>query len=140
MNRIPRLALTVGLLALGNAACAQAVAEQHLMQQLLDLPKLQPYFHVEVPGRLPLKLLRTPGMPQRLHLQKFGRPVLLLAPAKAKQQAVKDYISIRKIPARATADTLTYTLAYPVEGVLCRARFVRQSAGWVVYNYSIVEQ
>ncbi|QNH63506.1 hypothetical protein [Hymenobacter sediminicola] len=140
MIRRTRLLLTACLLLPSSIAYCQGVSEQIILQQLLDLPELQQYFHVELPGRLPIKLLQTPGMPQGLQLEKFGRPVLSLTPAQAKQQAATDYISIRKLPARTTADTLMYTLAYPIEGVLCRARFVRQKEGWVVYDYNVVEQ
>ncbi|SHL13734.1 hypothetical protein [Hymenobacter psychrotolerans] len=135
-----RLLLTAFLLLSSSIAYCQGVSEPFILQQLLDLPELQQYFHIDLPGRLPLKLLRNSDESQGLQLEKFGRPVLLLTPAQAKQQAVKDYVNIRKIPAHATADTLTYTLAYPIEGALCRARFVRKKAGWIMYDYSLVEQ
>lgn len=150
LPRITRLSTimpgTVGLLlsswlfATSSIAHCQAISEQFVVQQLLDLPELQHYFHAEISSRLPLKLLHSPDTPQGLQLQKFGRPVVLLTPAQAKQQTVKDYVSIRKLPAPPASDTLTYTLAYPIEGVLCRARFIRQKAGWVVYDYTVVEQ
>ncbi|WP_022826019.1 hypothetical protein [Hymenobacter norwichensis] len=126
------------LLATAVRAHCQSVPEQHIIQQMLDLPELQQYYHADILNRLPIKLLENESAPRNLRLQKFDFPVLILSASELKKQEIKDYVSIHKIVSG--RDTLMYNLGYSIEGVVCRVRFIKQHAVWKIQNYYLAEQ
>jgi hypothetical protein len=126
------------LLVTAVKAYGQSVTEQHIIQQLLDLPELQQYYHADVPGRLPIKLLENASVPRNARLQKFDFPVAILSAAELKKQGITDYVSIHQLGSH--GDTLRYNLGYSIEGVICQVRFTKQHAVWKIEDYNLVEQ
>jgi hypothetical protein len=137
MSRIALQLFSLLLVTVVRAHC-QAIPEQHIIQQLLDLPALQQYYHADVPGRLPIKLLENTSTPRNLRLQKFGLPVSILSAAELKKQGIKDYVSIH--PLVSHGDTLIFGVGYSIEGVVCQVRLTKQDVVWKIQSYDLAEQ
>ena len=137
MSRIGLLFFGLMLAAVVKVYC-QSVPKQQIIQQLLDLPDLQQFYHADVLGRLPIKLLENASAPRNLRLQKFGFPVTILSAAELKKQGIKDYVSIHKLASH--RDTLLYGVGYSIEGVVCRVRFTKQHAVWKIQHYDLAEK
>jgi hypothetical protein len=136
MNTL-RLVSVLVLLAIPVGAGASPIASGSagvLLQALIDLPGLQPYWHPEVPGRIPLILLE--GRFGRGHqLVKFGQPVRILP-----RSEVKDRPFLEITTFLVTEDGVRIGFRYRVEGVVGSVFFVRKDRTWAAKETRIAEQ
>ena len=57
----------------------QSFAENNILQTVLDLPKLQQYYHVnELPDRKPLIVVENDHVDESFQLNKFGTQVIFM--------------------------------------------------------------
>ena len=110
-------------------------AMQAICQLTLDLPNLQPYYHVDTPGRKPVNVIKNVSLKDAVSLTKFGEAVKFVSPEEAtkKKTAAIEFTSIK------IADkTATVEFKYAVEGIKGKAEF-KFTDKWEVVSSSITE-
>lgn len=116
----------------------QSVKEtQEILQLVLELPRLQQFYHPEVPGRKPVVLLQNQHVPPGVELWKFNERVKIVAPADlgdAKQAAFLQITSLS-----IGRDRAEVTLEYPIEGVIGTVKLSKDGDAWRVRDGHIVE-
>ena len=113
------------------------IQRQQMIQQLIDLPELQQFYHAELPERQPLKLLAGPMVTPNLVLRKFNQPVLILSQQQLARRGIRDYLNITQL--RVRQDTVDFRFGYNIEGVVGAGKLVKHPQGWVVYKYYVAE-
>src|SRR5262245_37049012 len=92
---------------------------QALVQATIDVPSLQPYFHVDRDQtRKPLILVQNENVSAQLQLNKFGVPVLIVPRA---QLQGRPYLEFRALDVHDGAATVQFD--YPIEGVRGTVQF-----------------
>ena len=110
---------------------------EKIIQQILDLPDLQRFYHPEVKERVPIKILESDFFDKNLHLQKFGKNVRLISSDTIEEENIKDYIVFNKLVFKPRA--VEFELTYLIEGVGSNGRFIKTREGWIIQNYSVWE-
>jgi len=105
-----------------------------VIQAVLDLPALAPYWHAELADRHPL-LLAESGTTRGLSLQMFGEPVQLVA---LDQVGARAYFQVKDV--NLLAGEARVSFEYPAEGLAGTASFVRRPAGWRLVAQDIAER
>lgn len=104
----------------GSPIVLTAAESDSMLRKALNLPELSPYWHPNVPGRDPLRIVKTPLLSEQ-QLTMFGSQVVWIEEAEAKKGVA--FFRITKLAATRTKATLSFE--YPVEGVLGSATFSR---------------
>lgn len=91
-----------------------------MLKATLNLSKLAEHWHVSLPGRDPLRLVRNANVHEHAFME-FGSDVVWIDEADAK--AGTAYFRVTGLTATKTKATLTFE--YPIEGVLGTATFER---------------
>jgi len=104
----------------GSPIVLTAAEGDSMLRQTLNLPSLSPYWHPNVPGRDPLRIVKTPLVSES-KLMMFGSQVVWIDDAEAKKGV--SFLRITSLSASKTKATLTFE--YPIEGVLGTATFSR---------------
>lgn len=108
-----------------------------IVRLIIDHPNLQNYFHAELPGRSPLKVLRQESFPESLPLSKFGVPVDYLKHEELRK-GDKAYLDFKKIDLETDKAIVEFT--YQVEGIVGRSELRRHQDAWVIEKFEIVER
>jgi hypothetical protein len=108
-----------------------------ILRQTLNLSELSKYWHVDRPGRDPLRLVKSPFFPEE-PLTMFGSPVVWIDEADAKKGTA--FLTISKVVATKTKTTVSF--AYPIEGVAGSAVFAHAAAGeeWRLETATVAER
>ncbi len=96
-----------------------------MLESTLLMSELSPYWHPKVPGRDPLRIVRTPLIAEH-NLMMFGSTVLWIDEADAKSGTA--FFRITKLSATKTKATLTFE--YPIEGVRGSVTFAQRFGEW----------
>lgn len=104
----------------GSAIVLSPAERTSLLKQTLNLRGLSDHWHVNEPGRDPLRIVRTTLVAEQ-PLTMFGSPVAWIDEREAKKGTA--YLTITKLEATKTKATLAFT--YPIEGVVGEATFAR---------------
>lgn len=91
-----------------------------MLKATLNLSKLADHWHVSLPGRDPLRVVRNANVHEHAFME-FGSPVVWIDEADAK--AGTAYFRVTGLTATKTKATLTFE--YPIEGVVGTATFGR---------------
>lgn len=114
---------------------------RQILQQAIDLPELQQYFHLDSAStRKPLKIKEF-GMINRTTLmgvQKFGEPVSVINKHEADSSETKNYLCIGDWTS--VNDKLRLQLYYPVEGITINYMFKKDSNKWILTDSNIMEE
>lgn len=102
----------------GSPIALSAAEKVSMLKKALNLPELGRYWHVDKPGRDPLRIVKTPLVPQQSFMM-FGSPVVWIDEADAKKGTA--FMRITGLTATKTKATLTFE--YPIEGVVATASF-----------------
>ena len=89
-----------------------------ILRKVLNLPEISPYWHVNLPGRDPLRIVKTPLLSEQ-SLTMFGSPVVWIDESAATKGTA--FLRITSLAATKTKATLTFE--YPIEGVAGTATF-----------------
>ena len=108
-----------------------------IIQQILDLPDLQRYYHPELKERIPIKILESDFFDKNLQLKKFEKDVRIISSDKIKEENIKDYLVFRKLVFK--AEQVEFELNYLIEGIGSTGVLVKTKEGWVIQNYSVWE-
>lgn len=109
---------------------------EKIAQAAIDAPKLQKYFHAEVAGRVPLRILAGPHVNTAWKLTKFGSPVEFVASGDSRRSPLLEFTSFD-----VSDGTASVTLLYAIEGVEMRAKAARNASGqWELTDSTLVER
>jgi hypothetical protein len=120
----------------GSPIALDDAQKSALLRQVLNLSELSKYWHVDTPGRDPLRIVKTPLLPIT-SLKMFGSDVVWIEPADAKKPTA--FMSFSQVEATATRATVAF--AYPIEGVRGTVTFRRQGQNeWRVDKATVAER
>ena len=108
-----------------------------IVQKILDLPKLQWIYHPELKERLPVKVLISELIDEKLGLNKFGQEVRIISSVELEKEGIKDYVEFQKLEFK--RDTLEFGLTYDIEGVGSAGKFIRENGKWKILEYGVWE-
>ena len=110
-------------------------ALETILQMTLDLEALNKYFHVDsLPERKPLRILKTPHIPESVRLEKFGASAVWTSAEDSKDKPVFEFSSVKVEESLASV-----AFRYPPEGIAGTIEFQKQEQQWVVTGSTIVE-
>lgn len=121
----------------GSAVELSPKERSAIFKKVLNLNELSKYWHVDKPGRDPLRIVKTPLVAEE-SLTMFGSPVKWIDEKEATKGTA--YLMVTKLTATKTKATATFT--YPVEGITGTAVFGRSSVTdeWRLENASVAER
>ena len=103
-----------------------------MLQTVIDAPALQPYYHSEQQGRIPLTVVAQ--LPGKVDLRKFGQPVLVTSEGEP-GKAVLEFTQIQQDAAGCTVE-----FRYTVEGIRGKFDLSRDADGrWVIRKHELHE-
>lgn len=105
-----------------------------LLQRLLDHPRLNHFFHTELPNRNPLYIQGDEMLLHHYELTVGGNKVVFL-PEKRK----KNTLHVKRLEFT-HCDHCIIELFYPIEGVKVNAEFKNREAKWELVEISLVER
>jgi hypothetical protein len=106
-------------------------AARAIYQAVLDLPALEPFWHPEVDGRSPLRILANAHFPI-VELRMFNRAVQRIT------DGVYPYFEFTSLTY--TGDRAEIEFGYPSEGVRGRATLERNETGWAITSSDVAER
>lgn len=109
----------------GSAIVLSAADKSAMLKHSLNLPELGKYWHVDKPGRDPLRIVKTPLVSEDA-LMMFGSKVVWIDESEAKKGTA--FLRITGLTATKTKATLTFE--YPIEGVTGTAHFAHGMNDW----------
>ncbi len=108
-----------------------------IFRKTLNLGELSKYWHVDKPGRDPLRIVKTPLVAEE-SLTMFGSPVKWIEASEATRGSA--YFVLTKLEATQTKASVSF--AYPIEGLVGTAVFGRSSPGdeWKLQTANVAER
>jgi len=119
----------------GSPIALSSAEKDAMLKKTLILPELSPYWHVNLPGRDPLRIVKTPLVAEQ-PLTMFGSPVVWIDEADAKKGTA--FLRITGLSATKTKATLMFE--YPIEGVTGVARFAHSYDDWRLERAEVRER
>ena len=109
-------------------------AVEQILQQVIDSERLDKYFHAdELPGRKPLRVLKSEIVTDEIHLMKFGQKVELISA----KDASGAYLEFPKIDI--SSERATVEFRYRVEGLRGEAELAKQGESWLLKSIALRE-
>ena len=121
----------------GTPVALPAAERTKMLQKVLDLDLLAPFWHRGEPGRDPLKVIENDATADRPELTIFGSKVVWVKKADAEKQKLP-YFEIEKLTASATKTRLDFR--FPVEGVVGHAEFEKRGDSWYLSGKQVAER
>jgi hypothetical protein len=103
-----------------------------ILQKTIELDRLQPFWHPEVPTRLPLHVLKNEVVADAPALTLFGAPVVYV-----EDRSTRPF-ELTKL--EITESSARVDFIYPREGVAGHAVFAKEASGWKVVDRRVVER
>lgn len=121
----------------GGAVALSPAERTSILKQTLNLTELSKHWHVDKPGRDPLRIVKTPLVAEQ-SLTMFGSPVKWIDEKEATKGTA--YFTLTKLEATKTTATIGFT--YPIEGLVGMALFKRSSSSddWRLESASVAER
>jgi hypothetical protein len=110
---------------------------QQVCQLTIDLPELDKYYHSDLPGRRPLRVVRAEALRDTPVLIKFGQAAVYISPEDGRQDD-KAYIEFTRI--EVGADYAEIEFRYPVEGIRGTVHLRKTGGAWKVQSSSLAER
>jgi hypothetical protein len=107
------------------------------LQQTLDIDRLAPFWHSNLPGRDPLRVVETEAVSGTPKLTMFGNPVSYVSRATAYKDK-KPYFEFKSVSSSATKTTIEFS--YPVEGVIGKTVFEKRHDSWQLVDKQVAER
>lgn len=121
----------------GKPVPLDAAAKAKMLQKVLDLDLLAPFWHREQPGRDPLKLIDNDVVSDKPELSIFGSNVVYVPKEEAEKKKLP-YFEITKLAASATKARIEFR--FPVEGVVGHVEFEKRFDDWHLSDKHVVER
>jgi len=121
----------------GSTVELPAKERSAIFKKVLNLNELSKFWHVDKPGRDPLRIVKTPLVAEE-SLTMFGSPVKWIDEKDATKGTA--YFVVTKLAATKTKATVTFT--YAIEGITGTAVFGRSSASdeWRLETANVAER
>ncbi|MBI3201674.1 MAG: hypothetical protein HYZ29_09040 [Myxococcales bacterium] len=121
----------------GKPVALPAAEKAKMLQKVLDLDLLAPFWHREQPGRDPLKVIENEATADKPDLTIFGSKVIWVKKGDAQQQKLP-FFEFEKLTASATKARLEFR--FPVEGVVGHAEFEKRGDNWYPSDKQVAER
>ncbi len=121
----------------GKLVVVGAAAKSKMLQKVLDLDLLAPFWHCEQSGRDPLKLIDNDVVSDKPELSIFGSKVVYVPKEEAEKKKLP-YFEITKLAASATKARIEFR--FPVEGVVGHVEFEKRFDDWHLSDKHVVER
>lgn len=108
-----------------------------MLEQTVDLDVLGPYWHPELDGRQPLRIVLGQPAPYRVQFNKFGSPVVYVDAAAAANSSLPAF---EVTSVTATATTARIEFRYAVEGLAGSTTFRHRMDQWVMTGHELAER
>ena len=108
-----------------------------MLQKVIDLDLLAPFWHREVPGRDPLKLIENDLVADKPELTIFGSKVVYLRRQDAEQKRLP-FFEFTKVSSTATKARIEFR--FPVEGVVGHVEFEKRGDDWQLSAKQVAER
>jgi hypothetical protein len=121
----------------GSAVELSPKERSSIFRKTLNLSELSKYWHVDKPGRDPLRIVKTPLIAEE-SLTMFGSPVKWIEEGEATKGSA--FFVVTKLAATKTKATVGF--AYPIEGLVGTAVFARSSPSdeWRLEKANVAER
>jgi hypothetical protein len=120
----------------GTVALAPEVLAK-LLQQTLDIDQLAQFWHSNLKGRDPLRVIDNEVVPRTAKLSMFGNPVTLVPRATALKDK-QPYFEFARVTTTLTKTTIEFS--YPVEGVVGKTVFEKHGSDWRLVDKDVAER
>ncbi len=141
MKKLIFISFVLGLSGCTHADSTKNLTEKtycELVEQTINLPALQEYFHVDVfPKRSPLTLSVDQYVSACSNLVKFGTPINILSLEEAKKHTSTGYLKFAIV--RVTSTYAEIEFKYAPEGIIGDLKLELIDSSWVVSESRIVE-
>ena len=128
------LIVAISAAIVSRGSTVEAWVPSELVEQVLKDPKLVEYFHLEVPGREPVRLLDV-LLPPDLEELALG-----YATVRVKAQTPEAALAFRFTKVDIGEKKAQVEIAYPMEGIQGRYRFAWKQEGWLLRDRRITEK
>lgn len=131
--------LLVIALLLGGALAAQTEDDKRtVLQQCLDLPELQPYFHANSDkSRVPV-IVENNGRVPVVSLVKFGRSVEYMTEDQLTSQGKTAYINFIRFDI--SSESASATFKYSAENIMVTVLLRKTGGAWQVTDSKLIER
>ena len=136
MRRIILSLLTL-LFFTGNSYAQTDEDKRQILQQCIDLPALQNYYHPEKPGRSPLIIESNEKTPV-VRISKFGQSVQFLSEDEISAAGKEAYLDFSRF--EITGENATVVFRYRVEGIMMTVLLKKSGGQWVVTESKLMER
>jgi hypothetical protein len=111
--------------------------KRQVLQQCIDLPALQNYYHSEKPGRIPLIIESNEKMPA-LRVSKFGQSVQFMTEDEISAAGKEAYLDFSRF--EIIGDNATAVFRYRVEGIMLTVLLKKSGGQWTVTESKLMER
>lgn len=108
-----------------------------LVEQVLDLRALSPFWHPDQPGRKPVRIAPRSAFEGVQPWHKLGVPVQFVEASRARADG-QPFFEVTKIDA--TATRLELRFEYAVEGIVGGATFKKRGDAWYMVHHEVAER
>jgi hypothetical protein len=130
---VPPSSASVAVAPPATATPAPSTADRFsILQKTIDLDRLRPYWHPEVPTRMPLHVLKNEVVADAPALTLFGAPVVYVDDRTTRP------FELTKLALTETSARVDFT--YPREGVVGHAVFEKGPNGWTLIDRNVAER
>lgn len=111
-----------------------------ILQQIINLPQLQAYYHSDLPQRIPLVIENNKYVSTKGLLRKFNQAVVFLSKSEIVAKGKKAYLTIQSLDMNAEKQQATVIFAYAIEGVGGQVILNKVKGKWKVVKSSLYEK
>lgn len=112
--------------------------KKKLIEMIINQPELDMYLHPEIPGRIPLTIVKNKYIDSAYFMKKFNKPIRFVSLEEAKINSIRNYIEITQYKFISGTQILVEFI-YPIEGLVCNIR-MKYDKGWKIVEYEIIER
>lgn len=109
-----------------------------ILQQCLDLPKLQPYYNIDKfpEERKPVIIMKSNFFKENPKVSKFGVPVVFLSQQEIWNKNTNAYIEFFRF--NLMKDSAYIKFQYKIEGIQLELQMKKENGEWVVKKEKII--
>lgn len=111
--------------------------KEKIIEMIINYPEFKMYLHPEVPGRVPVVLMKNDIATGEFSIKCCGRRVEYISEKDSAFIKSRNYIKFTEYKFISSSE-LNVGFSYPIEGIRCEVNLKKDSK-WKIINYHIVE-
>ena len=112
----------------------------HILEAIINLPQLSPFYHNELAGRTPLVIVKNSIITKAYDLKKFSTKVVFLTPEQIARNKLKAYLVVKMLHLDTRSQQAQVLFEYPIEGILGKITLKKQHHNWIVVQSEVAEK